>query len=60
MTDGTRSEGRDMLAIVGKAEGRVPGKTPGMLGIGAIPGRLRGAREARGGRDGKPADKKQE
>lgn len=47
---GMRSEGRDMLGIVGRAEG----KTPGILGIGAIPGRLRGGR---GGRDGKPARK---
>lgn len=57
-TGGTRSEGRDMLGIVGRVEGRVEGKTPGMLGIGAMPGRLRGGRGARGGRDVKPAERK--
>lgn len=55
-TGGTRSEGRDMLGIVGRVEGSVEGKTPGMPGIGVMPGRLRGGRVARGGRDGKPAE----
>lgn len=51
---GTRSEERDMLGIVGRVEATVEGKKPGMLGIGAIPGRLRG------GRDSKPAEKQKQ
>ncbi|MGL6082974.1 MAG: hypothetical protein ACRC4N_11105 [Gammaproteobacteria bacterium] len=46
-----------MLGIVGKVEGRVEGKTPGMLGIEAMPGRVRGGRGARGGR---PAEEKEQ
>lgn len=48
---GTRSEGRDTPGTVDRFEERTLG-----MGRGAMPGRFKGGKGARGARDDRPAD----